>query len=201
MGALVGEGRELKNGDGLLLVDIQLDFLPGGHLEVTDGDKIVPVVNRYIERFKNEELPIFATRDWHPEGHSSYKNQGGPWPDHCIAGSRGAQFPPDLNLPESTVVISKGTSPDKDAYSGFEGTNLNARLEQDRIHRLFIGGLATDYCVLNTVQDALDLGYAVCLLTDAIRAVDVNPDDGRKAVEAMSRAGAVLIELNDLAGQ
>jgi nicotinamidase/pyrazinamidase len=186
-------------GDALLVVDVQVDFLPGGSLGVPHGDEVVAVLNRYLDVFHACRLPVYATRDWHPAGHCSFVAQGGPWPPHCIAESRGAQFAAQLRLPPETVVISKAERVDEDAYSGFEGTDLGARLKQAGVHRLLIGGLATDYCVLNTVRDARRLGYDVCLLTDAVRAVNVNPDDGRKAEEEMRRLGAQPIEFDRIA--
>ena len=143
--------------------------------------------------FQKNNLPIFATRDWHPRNHSSFQEQGGPWPIHCVADSRGSDFPVGLHLPDSTVVISKATAVDIDAYSGFDGTNLNERLQAAEIHRLLIGGLATDYCVLHTVTDAIKQGYQVLLLQDAIRAVNVEPGDGERALEEMIRLGAVPV--------
>jgi len=189
------ESIELQYGDALIVVDVQNDFLPGGSLAVPDGDAVVPVLNRYLAEFSARELPVYATRDWHPANHCSFKARGGPWPPHCVAESPGAQFAARLRFPSGTLVISKATQPDKDAYSGFEGTDLGTRLRARKIKRLFIGGLATDYCVLNTVRDARSLGHEVYLLTDAIRAVNVNPDDGPKAEAGMQRLGAKPITL------
>lgn len=185
----------LKNGDAVILVDVQNDFIPGGKLSVPQGDKVPLVINRYIEMAKSKGLPIFATRDWHPADHSSFKEQGGPWPPHCVAGTRGAEFATDLNLPSDASIISKGTKVERDAYSGFGETDLDEKLRAAGIKRLLIGGLATDYCVLNTVKDALNLGYKVLLMEDAIRAVNVRPEDGRKAVEEMIGLGAVPIDV------
>ncbi len=190
---------QLRAGDALLVVDVQNDFLPGGNLAVPSGNEVVPVMNRYIERFVQAGLPVYATRDWHPGNHCSFKPQGGTWPPHCIAGTAGAQFPATLRLPDHTVVISKATTQEKDAYSGFEGTDLAGRLRRARIERLFVGGLATDYCVLNTVIDALHLGLQVLLLHDAIRAVEVHPGDGQAAIDEMARQGARLLMLRDIA--
>ena len=193
MNRMDSENLTLRKGDALVVVDVQNDFLPGGNLAVSDGDKVVPAFNRYIETFQSKKLPIYATRDWHPPSHSSFQEKKGPWPPHCIADSKGAQFASDLSLPANAVIISKGTEMDKDAYSGFEGTDLDDRLRSDGIGRLLIGGLATDYCVLNTVKDALKLGCQVFLLEDAIQAVNVNPDDGEKAIKGMTDLGAVPI--------
>jgi nicotinamidase/pyrazinamidase len=189
------EKSKVKQGasDALIVVDIQNDFLPGGNLAVPQGDEIIPAFHLYLEAAKSKNLPVFASRDWHPQKHCSFKAQGGLWPSHCVADSEGARFPPGLSLPFSAVIISKGTEIDHDAYSGFEGTDLDEKLRSANITRLFIGGLATDYCVLNTVRDALKLGYKVFLLKDAIRAVNVQPEDGRKAEEEMTRLGAIPI--------
>jgi nicotinamidase/pyrazinamidase len=183
----------LKPGDALVAVDVQNDFFSGGSLTVPNAEEILPVMNRYIEIFQSKGLSVYATRDWHPEGHCSFTALGGPWPVHCVAGSKGAQFHPNLHFPDSTVVISTATEPDKEAYSGFEGTDMNERLKAEGIRRLLIGGLATDYCVFNTVKDALKYGYEVFLLTDAIRAVNVSPEDGQNAIDEMTRMGAVPI--------
>jgi len=189
----------LQPGDVLLVTDIQNDFLPGGSLGVAGGDEVVPVLNRYIDAFVAKGLPVYATRDWHPEGHCSFHAQGGPWPVHCVAGTHGAAFAATLMLPPDTTLISKATSPDQEAYSSFQGTDLDSRLRAAGIHRVFIGGLATDYCVLNTVRDARRLGYAVVLLADVIRAVDVQPGDGRRAEAEMVGLGAQCITLKGLA--
>ncbi len=184
------EKPTLRPGDALIVVDVQNDFLPGGSLAVPDGDAVVPVLNRYAAAFAAKALPVYATRDWHPSNHCSFKDQGGPWPPHCVANSQGAAFAPGLKLPAPTTVISKATTAEKDAYSGFEGTDLDRRLRAQGVKRVFVGGLATDYCVLNTVRDARKLGYDVILLTDAIHAVNVKPSDGRNAEDEMRRLGA-----------
>jgi nicotinamidase/pyrazinamidase len=190
---------DLQSGDGLLVADVQNDFLPGGALGVLRGDEIVPVLNRYVVTFRARGFPIFASRDWHPPGHCSFREQGGLWPVHCVVGTKGAEFHPDFHLPPSAIVISKATDPNREAYSAFEGTTLDEHLRKTGVQRLFIGGLATDYCVLNTVRDAIKRGYAVCLLMDGTRAVNLKPDDGRKAEEEMVRLGAVPIRLENLA--
>lgn len=184
----------LQPGDALIVVDVQNDFLPGGGLAVPHGDEVVAALNRYLATFQARSLPVYATRDWHPAGHCSFQPQGGPWPPHCIANTPGARFAAGLQLPPSATVISKATRADKDAYSGFEGTDLDARLRAAGVRRLFIGGLATDYCVLNTVKDALSCDYQVFLLEDAIRAVNVQANDGVKAERAMVAQGAMPME-------
>ena len=158
------------------------------------------MLNRYLNIFEMQKLPVYATRDWHPAQHCSFRAQGGPWPPHCIAKTSGAAFAAALQLPPPAVIISKATRPEQDAYSGFQGTNLNQKLHAANIRRLFIGGLATDYCVLNTVRDALKLGYQVFLLGDAIRAVDVQPGDGARAEAEMIKLGAQLITIEEVTG-
>lgn len=148
-------------GDALLLVDVQNDFLPGGSLAVPAGDAILPPLNAAIGIFTRRALPIIATRDWHPVNHCSFKSQGGQWPSHCVAGSKGAEFGAGLRIPNTTMVVSKATQPGADAYSGFDGTSLASRLGSMGVRRLFVGGLATDYCVLETVSEALKLGLKV----------------------------------------
>ena len=195
---MVGGKVELGKGDALVIVDVQRDFLPGGALAVPRGDEVVPVLNSYIRLFRDKGLPIIATRDWHPPNHCSFKKQGGPWPPHCVQDTPGAQFAPGLELPRDVIIISKATRPQEEAYSGFEGTDMDEKLKALGVKRLFVGGLATDYCVLSTVKDALKLGYRVYLLLDAIRAVDVNPGDGERAIEEMKSLGAIPITLEDL---
>lgn len=182
----------------LIIVDVQNDFLPGGALPVSKGDKVIPPLNKYIRLFSEKKLPVFATRDWHPKNHISFKENGGIWPPHCIQDTYGAEFADDLNLPSETIVISKGYMSDRDAYSGFQDTYLDLELRRRKIKRIFIGGLATDYCVKATVLDALNLGYETVLLLDAIKGVDVSPGDSEKAIKEMIRKGAIGITLEDI---
>ena len=190
----------LSAGDALVVVDLQNDFLSGGSLAVPHGDEVIPALNRYLVAFARRGLPIFATQDWHPPNHCSFQPCGGPWPPHCVQGTPGAEFAPDLELSASTILITrKGTQPEKDAYSAFDGTDLDARLRKQGVRRLFVGGLATDYCVLCTVNDGLKAGYTVILLQDAIRAVNVRPDDGARAEVEMIRRGAIPIRWEMLA--
>lgn len=188
----------LRPGDALIVVDVQKDFLPGGALGVPDGDAVVPVLNRYIARFAAAGLPVYATRDWHPADHCSFAAQGGPWPPHCVQETQGAEYGDDLELPGTTHHVVKATTPEKDCYSGFEDTGLADILRAADIRRVFIGGLATDYCVLNTVLDALREGFEVRLLEDAIRAVEVEEGDGAAAIARMTSAGARLLTLDAL---
>ncbi|MGZ9149579.1 MAG: isochorismatase family protein [Nitrospira sp.] len=179
--------------DALLVADIQNDFLPGGALAISDGDDILPILENYIRQFHAHSLPIFLTRDWHPSNHCSFRPQGGPWPAHCVAGSPGSLPPPSFSAPSSAVIIYKAIDRDQEAYSAFQNTALDRHLRALSVQRLFIGGLATDYCVLNSVKDARSLGYDVCLLMDGIKAVNLRPDDGRRAEEEMFRLGATAV--------
>lgn len=184
--------------DALIIVDVQNDFCPGGALAVADGDRVVGPLNRYIDLFAEQGLPTFATRDWHPADTSHFKDYGGLWPVHCVQHTRGAEFHPALCLDDRAIVLSKGMAADEDSYSGFQavdskGTPLAELLRGKGIERLFIGGLATDYCVRHTVLDALKHGFRVVLLCDAVRAVDLQTGDGAAAIEEMARAGAVKV--------
>ena len=183
--------------DALIVVDVQNDFCPGGALAVKDGDQVVPALNRYIDKFTRAGLPIFATRDWHPAKTSHFNTSGGPWPPHCIQGSQGAQFHPDLKLPPDTVIVSAGMGSDEDGYSGFLGVNdsgvkLADLLRQRGIERIYVGGLATDYCVKHTVLEGLKEGLKVVLLVDSVRGVNLKPGDSESAIEEMLNAGAVI---------
>jgi nicotinamidase/pyrazinamidase len=182
-----------REGDALIVVDVQKDFLPGGALAVPFGDQVIPPLNSMVQMMEKGGFPIILTRDWHPPDHRSFRDQGGPWPPHCVIQSEGAQFAADLFVPSSAVIFSKGTDPDQDGYSAFESSGLNQKLREAGIRRLLIGGLATDYCVFNTVLDGLKLGYEVFLLKDGIRAVDVQPGDGKRAEEEMIRRGAIVM--------
>ncbi len=183
---------ELQRDDALLIVDVQNDFLPGGSLPVPEGDRVIAPLNRAIATFRAASLPIFASRDHHPPDHCSFRSHGGEWPVHCVANTSGAAFAGDLHLPTETVVISKATTAGRDAYSAFDGTRLADKLRAAGVRRLFVGGLATDYCVKATVLDGLAAGLNVVLLTDAVRAVNLQPGDGTRAIEEMRAAGAVL---------
>ncbi|HXF67554.1 MAG TPA: nicotinamidase [Burkholderiales bacterium] len=190
---------ELSAHDALLIVDVQNDFLPGGSLAVPGGDEVIAPLNRAIAAARRKGLPVIASRDWHPRDHCSFRTRGGPWPEHCVADSAGAQFAPGLELPPDAIIVSKATREDADAYSAFDGTGLAERLRALGVERLLVGGLATDYCVLNTVRDALKAGFGVLLLTDAIRAVNVEPGDGERAEAEMRAAGAVPVRTGDCA--
>ncbi len=178
------------NSDALLITDIQKDFLPGGALPVVDSDQIISVLNGYAKRFEAAKANVFASRDWHPSNHISFKSQGGPWPTHCVQNTEGAKFSPGLKLPPGTIVISKATDPKHESYSAFDGTDFANELEMHGVTRLFIGGLATDYCVVNTVLDACKLGFETVVLVDATLGINVKPGDVNKALETMQTVGA-----------
>lgn len=189
----------LGKGDALLIVDLQNDFLPGGALAVPRGDLVIAPINALVDLYHGRGLPIYASRDWHPDEHCSFTAQGGPWPPHCVAATEGALFSESLHLPEEAIVISKALTADEDAYSAFNGTGLARSMLADGITRLAVCGLATDYCVLNTVLDGIEAGFEVLLVADAIRAVDVAPGDGDRAIARMLSRGAVPVRLS--AGQ
>ena len=187
---------ELRDTDALLVVDVQRDFLPGGALAVPGGDEVVPPLAACIRLFVEHGLPVVASRDWHPPDHCSFQAAGGPWPPHCIAGSRGAELDPALKLPLRARIVEKGRSADRDAYSAFEDTDLDEWLKGRGVRRVFIGGLATEYCVLCTARDARRLGYDVVLLSDAIRPIDAaNGDD---AIETLRCAQVTTAAASDL---
>ena len=180
-------------GDALLVVDVQGDFLPGGALAVPHGDQVIPPLNAWLARASRSGAPIFASRDWHPPDHCSFRAQGGIWPPHCVAGTPGARVAAALELPPQAQIVDKGTDPRCEAYSAFADTGLAERLRACKVNRLVVGGVATDYWVLNSVRDALAAGFEVFIREDAIRAVDVHPGDGDKAKDEMRTAGAHLI--------
>lgn len=181
----------------LVVVDIQKDFCPGGALAVAEGDKVVEPLNKYIEKFRTAGASVIYTRDWHPPDHNSFKAQGGPWPPHCVQETDGARFHPDLMIPPEAEIVSKADKKDE-AYSFFQGTDLAADLHERGIKRLFVGGLATDYCVKETVLDGLKEGFEVFHLDDASRGVNVKPDDSERALRELVSKGAKRITLADL---
>ncbi len=183
--------------DALIIVNVQKDFCLGGALPVPEGDQVVPVLNDYIKIFKKANTGIFATRDWHPPNHISFKAQGGLWPPHCIQDTESAKFHPDLKLPSDTAIISKAMDPLMEAYSGFDDTELANTLQKEGVTRVFVGGLATDYCVKNTILDARKLGFEAVLLLDAIRGINAEPDDAARAIDKMASRGAEQATLTD----
>lgn len=182
----------------LIIVDVQKDFCPGGALAVEDGNKVLEPANRLIRFFEDRGWPICFTRDWHPGNHCSFEAQGGPWPPHCVAGTAGADFHDDLFMPEGATIISKATGPEADAYSGFEGTGLGPQLKRQGIDHVVVAGLATDYCIKNTALDAHRLGFGVTVALDAVRAVNVKPEDGRCAIKHMQIRGVEFFESDEV---
>ena len=191
----------IEEHDALIVVDVQSDFLSGGALAVHDGDAVIPVINECMRLASAKGIPIYATRDWHPADHCSFAENGGTWPKHCVANSPGAQFAEHLTLPDDVTIVDKGATSDKDAYSGFQGTDLLDQLHAKGAKRVIVGGLATDYCVLNTVNDALANGFDVVVLTRAIRAVNVESGDGDRAIESMLERGAKVYDGSILADE
>lgn len=187
--------------DALIAVDVQRDFEPGGALAVPAGDEVVPVLAALIREFARRQLTVIASRDWHPADHCSFDGQGGPWPPHCVAGTPGAEFQPDLYVPSGAPIISKASEPDKEAYSGFEGTSLERQLKELDINAVIVAGLTTDYCVKTTALDAHRLGFRVIVVIDAIRAVNANPDDGRSAIKHMQIRGVEFEESREIIRQ
>ncbi len=187
----------------LLIVDIQNDFCPGGALQIRQGDRVIEPTNKAIRHFLEGGLPILASRDWHPPITGHFKDFGGPWPVHCVQGTVGACFHPDLRLPPETVVLSKGLVPELPGYSVFEGVTtegiqLETLLQELEIEKLYVCGLATDYCVLHTTRDALRRGFQVTLLTDAVAGVDASPGASTDALNEMTKAGALLATVDEI---
>lgn len=183
-------------------MDIQNDFCPGGALAVSAGDKIIFRINKYIKIFSQNKLPIFASRDWHPEKTKHFKKFGGAWPIHCVQGTEGAKFHPKLDLPKKAILLYKGMDPEKDSYSAFqaedkEGNSFLKLLKTLRIKEIYIGGLATDYCVKFSALDGLKNGFKVKLLTDAIKGVSLKPTDSQQAIKEMLKQGVKKISLKE----
>ena len=191
---------KIKKTDALIIVDFQNDFCPGRILAVPGGNEIGKVINKIGPLFGKR---IIATQDWHPKNHCSFRKNGGSWPVHCLAGTEGADFHSSLNLGLIATIIRKATERDKEAYSGFEGTDWQGNplvdvLWKQKIERIFICGLATDYCVKATVLDGLKKGFEAFVILDAIRAINVNPGDKEKALNKMKKARAKFVESNSL---
>jgi nicotinamidase/pyrazinamidase len=178
----------LEPGDAVIAVDVQIDFCPGGALPIERGDEVVPVLNEWMRAADAKGLPVVATRDWHPAQHLSFKEFGGEWPPHCVQDSTGARFHPDLKLPPTTILVTKGVRFDRDQYSAFDQTGLAEELRRRGVRRVWIGGLAQDVCVRATALDALREGFTTVVITDAVR--PVTPAGGEAALAELARAGA-----------
>lgn len=177
----------------LIVVDVQNDFCPGGSLAVAQGDEVVAPLNKLMKEFLDRGEPVYKTRDWHPDKTKHFAIYGGTWPIHCVQNTHGAEFHPDLLDDPRITVISKGFDERADGYSGFDGTQLAQLLRDEGVDEVWVGGLATDYCVKQTVIDGVRNGFKVKALADAMRAVNVNPDDGKKAIDEMKEAGAEIV--------
>ncbi|HEX9023049.1 MAG TPA: nicotinamidase [Geobacteraceae bacterium] len=193
----------MVKGSALLIVDVQNDFCPGGALGVSGGDGIIPLINRYIEIFGERGALVIASRDWHPPVTSHFREFGGIWPAHCVAGTSGAEFRDGLRLPMGCLVFSKGMDPEHDDYSALaarndEGVPLSDFLRREGVGLVYVCGLATDYCVLQTALHALKQGIAVTVLSDAVRGVDLTPGDSQRALAEMEGAGARLAALSNI---
>lgn len=187
--------RRFLKGDALLVVDAQNDFFPGGALPVPFGDHIVPAINEWLQAAAHEHIPVFASRDWHPLNHCSFKEQGGPWPVHCLQHSEGAKFHYALKFPKDTIVIDTADNPDHEAYSAFqgktkEGQQLEKVMREQGIQRVFINGLAQDYCVCETALDARKYGFEVHLLLQGTR--PITEATGQAALQRMKEAGVII---------
>lgn len=188
----------MRTDSALLLIDVQNDFCPGGALAVPGGDAVVAPLNALAARFAASGRPVYASRDWHPPQTSHFAAFGGVWPVHCVQGTPGAAFHPQLQLPPGTTILTKGDDPSRDDYSAFSardpsGIPLSELLPRAGITQLYVGGLATDYCVKATVLDLRTAGFAVTVLTDAIAGVELQPSDSANAIAAMVAAGARFI--------
>lgn len=184
--------------EGLLIVDPQKCFMPEGELAVPNGDEVVEPINSSIEFARERNMPIAMSRDWHPEETVHFEN----WPKHGVQNTKGAEFHDDIDI-EGVEIFSKGMSPEEDSYSAFDGVNeeglsLEEYFRRAQVLKLFVAGLATDYCVKASALSALAKGFEVTLLSDAIRAVDINPDDGEKAIKEMTDAGIKIITSKEL---
>lgn len=175
--------------DLLLIVDPQVDFLPGGALAVPCGDEIIPLLNQYIKEAQQSNIPIVISRDWHPQNHISFKSQNGPWPEHCIQYTPGAAFSSELNIPENAIIVDKAFLVSTESYSALEGLihetlqPITKKLNELNIQRIWIAGLALDYCVYHTAIMGKKLGFDVKVLISACRGIDVTTSE--KAIKEM----------------
>ena len=183
---------QLRATDALLIVDVQPDFCPSGALPIADGDKVIPVINEWIEAATAAGIPIYASRDWHPAHHLSFATQGGPWPAHCVQDTPGAAMHPELRLPASAFVITKGSRLDVDQYSAFDETGAARHMREHDVTRVWVAGLALDVCVKATVLDGRQQRFEVNVILDGCR--PVTAEGGEKAIAEMVAAGAVMIE-------
>ena len=194
----------MKVKKAILIVDLQNDFCPGGALGVKEGDQIIPTVNKYVDLFLKHRLPVFVSRDWHPEDTSHFKSSGGPWPQHCVQNTKGAEFHPGFKVPVNAIILSKGTNPELDGYSVFEARDSQNKffsqlLKEMGVEELYIAGIATDYCVKMTSLDAFKNGFKVNVLTDAIKGVD--EQDSQQAIDEIVANNGKLKNYTEVAGE
>ncbi len=178
----------LEDGDALMVIDVQNDFCPGGKLPIAHGDEVIPILNAWVAAAAEKHVPVFASRDWHPLVHLSFKEQGGPWPPHCVQDTEGAAFHPDLRLPQDAIIVTKGVRFDQDQNSAFDQTGLATYMKSHGIRRVWVGGLAQDVCVAATVLDALAAGFEAWVIENATK--PVTEEQGRAALKQMADAGA-----------
>ncbi len=183
----------------LLIIDVQNDFSEGGLLPVKDAEKAIEILNQYMPHFQGIGAPIFAVRDWHPKNHVSFKERGGQWPPHCIQGTKGADLNSALRLPYGATLIAKGFLVEQDSHSAFSGTDLEARLKEKNVKRIFLGGLAIGDCFHKTVVSALKAGFEVCLLADGTRYLEAKRGDSKKFIEELTELGVKKLTLKNLA--
>ena len=183
----------------LVVMDVQNDFSEGGILPVKEADKVIEVLNQYVPHFQGIGAPIFAVRDWHPKNHVSFKERGGPWPPHCLQGTKGADLNSDLRLPYGATVVAKGFLVEQDSHSAFTGTDLEARLREKSVKRIFLGGLAIGVSFHKTITHALKAGFEVYLLADATRFLETKRGDSKKFVQELTELGAQKLTLKNLA--
>lgn len=184
--------------DALIVTDVQNDFLPGGALGVDGGNRVIPIINRLIPAFQH----VVFSRDWHPEEHCSFSDDpefvDRSWPPHCVRGTHGAEFHRDLEIPERAMVVSKATEEDREAYSCFQGTGLAEKLFKRGVKRVFVTGLATDYCVRWTAEDAIKKGFEVVVVSDAVAGIDVPKGNVAAAVEELQKQGAEFVPSTEI---
>lgn len=182
----------LRKGDGVLVVHVQVDFCPGGALPAPEGDKVVPVLNRWIEAAQELGIPVYASRDWHPQRHASFKEEGGEWPPHCLQDSEGARFHPDLRLPPNVVKVTSGVRFDFDQYSAFKETGFATLLRKDKVRCLWLGGLVLEYCVLESALGAREEGFEATVIKDATRSLTMEGE--KEAIRKLRAAGVQIVD-------
>ena len=193
----IGSSVKIAEGDALIIVDVQNDFCPGGASPVEDGDAVATKLSDTSMLFHANKGRVFVSQEWHPTNHSSFQDNGGTWPTHCVRGTAGAAFHPNLRLPVGSMIIRKGEDPAKMGFSAFEDSSLNSHLRRLDIRRVFVGGIPTEYSVQHTVVDAIQNGFVTHLLTDGVSGYNANPDDSDRAIESMAANGASVVAITE----